>query len=313
MHSLISIRLSRPTPNSWRLLIGLCLFICLQIPLKSGAAEKPRMLWMVQDVPPGFILVNGKPTEGIFDKVIQLVTDDWPEVEHDFVEVTIPRGLANLSGGVESCFAGVLMTPERETFAYYSLMYQLVPLQLIVRPEAISRIPMNALGEVLLESLLGRADVRGIIEPQRSYGPLADAYLRRRGPTLGISNAIRSDSGASTLKMLMLNRADYTLEYDFILAYQQARSPELKASGLRALPIAGSTGPLVGFACPRTDWGRRVIKKIDALMVRNSRRPEYLNSQNRWLTRETVKHYKASQDAFFRQRTKPTDPAKYAQ
>jgi uncharacterized protein (TIGR02285 family) len=229
------------------------------------------------------------------------------------MDVSIPRGLANLSNGVEACFGGVLMTPEREKFAYYSLMFQLMPLQLIVRPEAVSRVPRNEKGEVLPATLFDRSDLRGIVEPQRSYGAVADTLLKLRGPHSGISSVIRSDSGSSTLKMLMVNRADYTLEYDAILAYQQGRSPELKASGLKALPIAGSMGPLVGIACPRTEWGREAIKKIDALMVKISRRPEYRNALNRWLTPEPVRHYKASQDIFFRQRTKPTDPAKYAQ
>ena len=128
MYKFETIHFRRVTHFSCKAVIRIYLLMGLHIPALLCAAERPHMTWTVQDIPPGFILVEGKPTDGIFDKVINMLIEEWPGVDHEFMDVSIPRGLANLSNGIEACFGGVLMTPEREKFAYYSLMFQLMRL-----------------------------------------------------------------------------------------------------------------------------------------------------------------------------------------
>lgn len=277
------------------------------------ADDKPVMTWMVLDLPPSSILVNDLPTDGATDIVLKLIADAWPEVEHRYLVVNTARAMANLGEGVPACFSGALITPERERIAYFSPTSLALPLHLVVRGDALAKIPRNAKGEVLAATLFDRSDLRGLMVPQRSYSPTVDALLHLRSASSGIRYVTAADNGANILKMLQRNRGDYTLEYDAFLAYQQSRNPELReGGGLYALPLAGSPAPAYGgIGCPRTAWGHDAIEKIDSLLTKLAPSPAYQNAMNRWLTPETIKRYQGAQAEFFRQRAKAGDAAKY--
>ena len=278
----------------------------------TQAADRPTMTWLLLDLPPTSIIVDGKLTEGISDSTLKLIVQEWPEVDHKMVVVNGARGMAYLAEGFPACFVGIIITPEREKLAYFSQTHQAAPLQLIARADVAAKLAKNSKGEVLPATLFDRADLRGIVVPQRSYSPVLDALLSLRSPQSGIRNALAADSGANILKMLNLGRGDYTLEYDFVLAYQQKKNPELlQPPGLKSVPIAGTASPRVGIGCPHTEWGREAVMKIDAIMVKIAKHPDYLNSQNKWLTPDALKAFKKAQDEFFRVRAKPTDPKQY--
>ena len=285
-------------------------FVCAAT--QTMAADKPVMTWLLLDLPPTSIIVDGKLTDGISDSTLKLIIQEWPEVDHKIVVVNGARGMAYLAEGFPACFAGIIMTPEREKLAYFSQTHQAAPLQLIARADVVGKLAKNSKGEVMPATLFDRTDLRGIVVPQRSYSPVLDALLNLRGPQSGIRNALAADSGANILKMLNLGRGDYTLEYDFVLAYQQKKNPELlQPPGLKSVPIAGTASPRVGIGCPHTDWGREAVMKIDAIMVKIAKHPDYLNSQTKWLTPDALKSFKRAQDEFFKLRNKPTDPKLY--
>lgn len=278
----------------------------------AWAADKPVMTWLLLDLPPTSIIVDGKLTDGISDTTLKLIMQEWPEADHRTLMVNGARGMAYLAEGFPACFAGIIMTPEREKLAYFTQTHQAAPLHLVARADIVGKIAKNSKGEVLPATLFDRSDLRGIVVPQRSYSPVLDALLNLRGAQSGVRNALAADSGANILKMLNLGRGDYTIEYDFVLAYQQKRNPELlQPPGLKSVPLAGTSSPKVGIGCPHTDWGREAVQKIDAIMVKISKHPDYLNSQSKWLTPDALKSFKKTQDEFFKLRAKPTDPSRY--
>ena len=276
------------------------------------AADKPVMTWMVPDLPPAFLLVNGRLTDGSGDLMLKMVIHEWPEVEHRVVITPISRALALLEQGDPACFPAAIINPERERMAYFAPSRILPPVQVVARADVVSRLPLNEQGEVLPVSLFDRSDLRGLVVLKRSYAPLLDAMLSQRSSTSGLRDTVAADSGSNILQMLNLGRADYTLEFDWALAYHRVRHPEFASGvGLKALPIAGTAPFVGGIACPRTEWGRMAIRKIDSILVKVTKMQRYRAAMNRWMTPEAVKRYQAEQAAFYLQRERPTDPAKF--
>jgi uncharacterized protein (TIGR02285 family) len=295
---------SRLLGSVWLAGCGLCL----------AAPDKPVMTWLIQDFPPLAMPVNGQPTVGVTDVLLRLIAQQWPQVEHRYVVSNTPRGMASLANGEQACFNGAVLTPERERFAYFTVTNFVIPLQLITRPEVVTQLPRNTAGEVLLDQLFDKADLRGLLVRQRSYLPQVDALLANRVSAPGIDYAVLADGGGNIFKMVALSRADYTLDYDFALTYQQHKAPGFfKDRHLLAVPVAGMAPFLSGIACPRTPWGRDAIMKIDALVAGLAGNKAYMEAANRWLTPESIKRYKEPRAEFFRKRLAPTDPAKFDQ
>jgi uncharacterized protein (TIGR02285 family) len=281
------------------------------------ADEAPIMNWMILDLPPASMPVSGLPTDGVSDVALKLIAKEWPEVDHRYVVVTTARAMETLKHGEQSCFGSALYTPERENVAYFSLTHVAPPLQVVVHKALASTLETDATGKILPATLFDRKDLRGIVMYQRSYPPVLDALLNIRLTAIesrqsNITYASSADGGLNFLKMIMMRRADYTLEHNFVLGYQMKKhSTDFVADPLRSMEVAGTEPIYVGIACPHTDWGRRAILKIDAILAKIAMNPEYQDSMNRWLTPEVRKRYKLLQTKFFNNRKRLTESARY--
>ena len=108
----------------------------------------------------------------------------------------------------------------------------------------------------------------------------------------------------------MLDRVDYTIDYDFTFGYEWSRHAELAA--LQAVPIAGNTALVTtGVACPRTEWGRTVITKVDRIVGTREGADALLQAQNAWHTAEAKQRYAMQFEEFARQRAKPAAAGEY--
>lgn len=270
----------------------------------------PKVTWMVADQPPASMPVNGQPTDGVLDVLWKLIVQQWPEAEHQVVVMPTVRAMASLAEGRQACAMGVAITPDREKVAYFSQTHVGIPLQVITRSEVVARLPRNAAGEVLSQPLFDSPELRGILVRDRSYSPSLDAQLRRRSAKSTVSYSVTADGGANIFKMISLRRADYTLDFDFALAYQLKKHPDY-FQPLVSVPIANSTPLASGIACPRTPWGRNAIIKIDSIVASLATNRDYQESANRWLTPQTVQRYRKEWEVFFHNRERPTDPQKY--
>ena len=274
-------------------------------------ASQMTITWMLWDSAPGAIFSDGKPTAGYIFSITKLLTDAWPEAQHRLVRTTIENAWSNLDRGLEACYASALITPERERNYYMTQTLVIPSLAIIARPEAVSKLPKNAKGEVLAAELFDSQDLRGIIAPNRSYTALLDALLKSRAEGANISYAKQLSGTSNILQMLASNRGDYTIEYATAALYQGARTPEVAQSNLQALPIAGLEPVPAGIACPRTEWGRAVIVKADALLSKLVTRPEYFEGYKRWLTNAEQKYLAPYISTFIKQRSQPSPAGKY--
>ncbi len=270
----------------------------------ATAAGKPVLTWMVLDLPPGSMPVNGQLTDGINDRMLKMVIAELPGYEHRIVVANTARAMADLAEGKQACFGSAAYSADRERVAYFTLAYLIPPLHIVARADTTPRLPMNARGEVLAPELFARSDLQGLVVPQRAYSQLLDDMLKQRPADSGVRQVLANDGGANILKMLKLRRGDYTVEYDFVANYLIARTADLAGTPFSMLPIAGAEPLPVGIACPHTEWGRQIIEQVDAALVRLAVRPAFREALLRWLPADSARRYQPAIEAFLERRAK---------
>jgi uncharacterized protein (TIGR02285 family) len=272
----------------------------------------PTINWLLWDFPPSSIGSNGHFTDGYIYSVAKQLIDAWPEAHHNFVGTTTDNAWASLNRGVEACYVSAILTPERERTYYMTQSMVIAPHTLIARKEIVGRLDKNAAGEVLPANLFDRKDLRGLIAQNRSYSVLLDTLLDKRATNSNITKVRMAQGTSNILLMLANDRGDYTIEYGTSYQYLASTLPEIANSSLVVLPIAGGKPVPVGIACPRTEWGRAIIQKADALLVKVASRSGYFDGLKRWQTTAMQKSMAPHISAFLRQRTQPSDPNRFA-
>jgi uncharacterized protein (TIGR02285 family) len=281
-----------------RILLAMSLFV------QDVSAEQAVMTWLIPDLPPISIRSNDKPGAGIVDKEIAYIVAHWPQVEHRFVYANLKRSWAMLKAGQPACYCFTLSNPERLKSAYIVETGVLPPLHLLARSEVAGALPLNARQEVDLPLLLSKHKLRGLISEKRSFGKQLDNMLRQRPADAPLTLTTISNYGESIFAMMLLNRVDYTIDYDFILSYYQSRNDKLAA--VRSFPIASNGEPIkFGFACPKTAWGKATARKIDDILGTREGAQAMRESVEAWLSEDTRRRYADQFGAFYRRREKP--------
>ena len=257
------------------------------------------MTWLMPDFPPIGVPVHGQPTDGMADQIVKYLIARWPESPHRFLYANPNRVWSMIAAGERVCFTGALRTPERDRYAYFRNTYLLPAPALIFRPEVLAALPLNARGEAEPAALMNSPDLRGLVIETRAYGRAVDALLKNPAASPNVKRIAASNYGKSIFTMLAINRADYTIDYDFALTH--AASTDSQLAGLKVLPLAGANDLIVGgIACPRTDWGRAAIQKIDALLASREGSSVLAQAQARWISKESAQRYEEPMREFFK-------------
>ncbi|WP_397534201.1 TIGR02285 family protein [Roseateles sp.] len=283
-----------------RLIIAACLAGSLALVAQVRA---DTMTWLLRDFPPSSMPVGGRPTQGMADEFVKAMVLRWPEAQHRYLVANNNRILSLLEAGEPACFTTALRVPARERQAYIADMLIVPPQMLIVRAETLPRLPLNAIGEVRLDAVLADASLRGLLLQSRSYGSQLDGQILARAGNSGLH---LSAATAHPLRLVARSRADYTIDYDYTLAYEQHFDESVRHAGLLSLPIEGNSKMLVaGIACPRTEWGRQAILRIDQLIASLAQNPEARSGLERWMTPQSRQRYGRQIEKFYQHRSQP--------
>jgi uncharacterized protein (TIGR02285 family) len=240
--------------------------------LAAESAELPVLRWVVQDIPPHFHYVNGRPPQrpaelgrGELDGFMRVLIARLPQYRHEFVDLNPARFEILSRSGETFCTTLMMRTPQRLEWLYFSHMFPALSsreLHVIVRRDRLAAVA-SKLGpdeRLDLNELLGRQDLRLVLERDRAFGPRIDALLTDKSVrrlALGGEN-----TGSRLFDMLRAGRFDYTLDYPGALKDYLAR-PGL-ADSLVAVPIReGLSSPMADVACSRNAPGRVRLEAID--------------------------------------------------
>ncbi len=274
------------------------IFLLLVFVLSGGALAKAEgrdaVTWMHADFPPLRIVAGPYAGQGPSDMIHELMRREMPDLEHSVLTANLSRTMNWMEKGEKVLAVGIIPNPERDAIMRYSVPCVLVPPAcLVVR--AGDRTGLDANTRATLREFL--ATRRLGVAADRSYGPEVDAVLRNASDP----SRIVASSGAklfdSLMEMLLLGRVDGVLAYPFEAVYVARMKG--KGGGIALVPLREAMVPVVGrIAAPRTAWGERMIARVDEVLLRHRKAPEYRAAFERWLTPEAVEGYRAMYEDF---------------
>lgn len=197
-------------------------------PASLPAGEDPLQL-LVFDRPPYYVLEKGQPASGF---LLNMAREIFTQAGIPFVTREMPPGriLAMFEvRGIRACGVGWLRTPERETYARFSLpLYVDPPLGVVMPPEKARAVgPAPTLASLLMAGLAWG------LRRDFSYGQSADdAFRDHPGQNIRLFGDTRT-----MLRLIAMHRLDAVLLSPEELSVHLAEEPEL-VEAIRFLPIA---------------------------------------------------------------------------
>ncbi len=279
---------------TWRL-FGLLFLLALS----TGAQAKPKLIWLLRDLPPLTIFEGPKKGQGVIDQLMPLLIAGMPQYEHTLMRVNRARGLQMLHENPFACDPALLWNKERAQWVAYSIpAIRAVSNGLVVRQQDRSVLePYLVNGEVDLSALLAATDRKVGVVAERSYGEFIDNILHQ-APSGALTPHYGNDALTNLLSMQRLGRLQVVLGYWPEIRYQ-ARQAQIAEDELEFYPIRGTGKYLSGYvACSDTTLGRQAISEINQLL--RTLPHEHLNQlYAAWLDPERQADYLQQARTFF--------------
>ncbi len=268
--------------------------------------EKPEIMWYFIDFPPAYINKGPYKDQGYADKTFQYIIDRMPQYRHTKMQSNFPRALHAVQDQSHACHTGLLRTPEREQYVYYSdPIGPTVPNRLLILQKNMHRFTphLGASGELLLGSLMRSGDLRVGIINGRFYSHNINRELERfRG-----SNKIVKVPYEMSANLLLRNRIDYTFSWLAEAAYLFRKVEDEKPNKTRdtytLLPISGEPTVRYGlFSCRRNAFGKQVVDDMNTIIRAKSSAAIFEKFYTDWLDDDALKLYKQAARKFAQDR-----------
>lgn len=232
---------------------------------------KEALTWMILDWPPWMIIEGEDKGMGRFNNILKIAQENLPEYDHVTEKMNWARFWHEVENNKNICYPFGLKSVKREKIVYYSAPHTFVLPNAIIMKKETAQILGNPKSYSILQ-LLKDDRLKGYAEKNRSFTKKVDSIMKDQEPG---SNLIRvSESTESLLKMIIMGRIDYTIEYPIVAAYYQRK---LSASGsLVSIPI-DEMAPFsyVHMTCTKNEWGKKIIERWNAVLTKIKPTEEY--------------------------------------
>ncbi|MGY3917006.1 transporter substrate-binding domain-containing protein [Aeromonas australiensis] len=243
--------------------------------LLNTANAKERLVWIQQDFSPFYIKEDGY-TNGIADKIIDLIQAELPEYEHEKKFLPIKRVILAMESGANVICITFLKDDEVSKIANYSVATMILPPHVIVtRKEVSSKLKskMSLIemknGRLVMSIPDGRHFSEEISRQIRAF-PRDDLHIRNGDHFRGIA------------RMIVSGRVDYTIAYPFELKYIQSANSNMHT--LSKIKIDGNDKFIPAYAItPKSVFGNDLIDKVNRALYRIRDTPEYKSAHVSWI------------------------------
>lgn len=251
-----------------------------------ASMSKDTITWPFFSHPPLYI-IQGDKISGIGIEIQNMLWQHIPEYDHKRKNISVQRMFENMKHGHKYCVIGALKKPEREEFLHYSLPCRLeFPDGLIIRKSDLPRYRVE--DEVSLETLMkSKRFVLGVIKGIRIEGKL-DAVIREYGGNENLETISGENSYLQLFKMLVNRRVD-----GFIANPATAKKAGFEDQ-IAILPLKENRdSPIIGYAvCPKNEWGKQVIEKVNAGLKKIIPTQEYYDIYTPWIEEQYLPRFK---------------------
>ncbi|UOE99811.1 TIGR02285 family protein [Bdellovibrio reynosensis] len=261
------------------------LFLNIWVCISSFAKGEARTLtWIRWNDPPIFIFEAPFKGQGVLDVVERELIAALPQYRHKHLEANVPRVLKEAEEKSPICNAGWLDTPEWAKLFYFSKPVFLIPANGVL-------LKQSKLREVKgLKSLQDFLDKKShwLLGVGRLYGEGIDEVLFKNDYKKN-KKILPVASSLLVHRMLNTNRVQYTLGYPFEAKYYDELFGNTKDRVVH-VPLSDNK-PFVEVvvACPKTEWGKQVIKDVNKALTNLSLLKRLEKGVARWHSQEDQK------------------------
>ncbi len=284
------------------ILATLCLIIGLACPGPVRAADE--ITWLEADAPPFFIQSGPDRGQGYENIITGIIQENMPDYVHHRVTATISRHYRDFMNREKVCNVGLYKTPERERFLYFSIpSFLTLPTVLIIKKERFA--DFGGSKTVVLDKVLhNRALLIGRAQ-NRSYGRYVDEVLDRHRGAKNIFVYEGEQLSLNFFRMLQMDRLDGVIglpEEAMYLAERLGIRDQIMTLAIKENQ-QGMESWLSYVACSKTPWGRKVIDRINEILLKERSSERYRAAYERWLDPGCLETYRKLYQEVFLQRT----------
>lgn len=227
----------------------------------------------------------------------ELLKKNLQEYQHKYFFGTVNRIEQELKSKPRVCYAASTGYENRLAFSYLTPIAILPAPLLVLRKETAEKFK-DAEGFISLSQLLKDKNLTGIMVDSRSYGSKIDKLLLQGN----IKHNVLTPLGENTIRMVQSRRADFTLEFGYII--EGLVESEKFDKNLVALPMSDlREGITLYVACSRTPDGLKIAKKIEQFVHTTIETPEYRQALlHTGPAKDTGKLFEKQVDLFIKQR-----------
>ena len=249
-------------------------FILLSMVIHCSTAwAEETMTWLVTNWPPLQMLEGPDKGKGRYDAFMELYREHLPQYEHKTIEMNWSRFWTDIKEGKNVCSIFAVYSKDRAEFAEYSELATVgIPLRIVMRQS-----DMEKLGNpesISLIDLLEDDRFKGTLVNKRSYFAILDPILEEHHRNIKRISV----SDKNLIRMILSGRTDYTLEYSYVANYLAEKykteyDTKIGSIAIKELP------PVVSayLACPKNEWGKKVIKDFNAALSKLKHTKEYFD------------------------------------
>ncbi|MBQ4833163.1 hypothetical protein J8L70_07915 [Pseudoalteromonas sp. MMG010] len=234
---------------------------------------KETIIWRVTDWPPFYILHGEHKGEGLYDQLISLFEKNMPEYTHQRLEMNTLRVQREWEKGTHICHPSVIPADITHNSLVNSF---LLPHRVIThkKNETLFQSP-----RISLKEIFSKISLKGGITPKR----YTDKINQLITPYLIQENLIKSPIYTSLVNMLVNKRIDYLIEYNPVVTYAyKVKGLKNPTSSFAISETSQNDFLEVVVGCNKDEWGKQVIQKINAVLIKESQNPHYLDSRLAW-------------------------------
>nr|WP_320010504.1 TIGR02285 family protein [uncultured Desulfobulbus sp.] len=286
-----------PKPVLPTIMLCLCLLVG-GIPQEGFSHD--TIVWMEAVLPPFFILSGPYKEQGYGDVITHLLQEGMPEYNHEEINTNISRHFYMFKQGENVCSVGLYNTPERQEFMYFSLpSFITLPPVVIIDKDNWHKFGNKPI--ISLDQVLGDEGMMVGLAKDRSYGNTLDDVLKKHEGQPNLVTFAGQELSRNLFKMLLLGRLDGLIglpEEALYMAEQMGIRDQFITLTLQE-NIQNFDGWMSCVACSKTPWGKKVIERVNAILLQQRQTMRYQSAYERWLDPNSIVEYRQAYSKVF--------------
>jgi len=279
--------------------IVFCMSLCFFV-FPQTSFSQDTLVWMEAVLPPFFIQSGPNKEHGYGDAITDLLQQHLPEYNHEEINTNITRHFYMFKQGENVCSVGLYKTPERQEFMYFSMpSFITLPPVIIINKDNWKKFGQKKI--VSLAGVLAKESMMIGLAKDRSYGNTLDDVLKAHEGQANLVAFTGQELSRNLFKMLLLGRLDGLIglpEEALYMAEQMGIRDQFITLTLQE-NLHNFDGWMSCVACAKTPWGKKVIERVNKVLLDERPSKLYRAAYERWLDPNSIAEYRQAYRKIF--------------